>query len=255
MENLPDIIHPSWHKYLQPLFEDEKMKLIKYKILTSCNFYPASQDIFKVFSMPLEDIKVVILGQDPYPNGEAIGYAFAVNADTKTPASLRIIQKEILSTSKEEGLLGGETGKWKTLKHWVDQGIFLLNTALTVERGNANSHTNYWQWFTKEIIKIISKEVSPIWMLWGAKAQGFRDYIGPNKCAYPVSTIKSNITGEMEPTVDIAFVKSHNTNMLLQAPHPAAELYSGGKTTFSGCNHFNLCNEILELQGKEKINW
>lgn len=64
MEELPKIIHSSWHTYLQPLFDDEKMKMIKYNVLTSCDFYPSPSDIFKVFSMPLEDIKVVILGQD-----------------------------------------------------------------------------------------------------------------------------------------------------------------------------------------------
>lgn len=240
MQKIPDIIHQSWHKHLQPLFDDEKMLLMKDKILPTCNFYPNGPDIFKVFQMPLEDIKVVILGQDPYPNGEAIGLAFAVNENTAIPKSLNIIFREIIQPNSSEEFTNEVSKKDRTLSNWVSQGVFLLNTALTVEAKNPNSHTGYWQWFTREVIKIISKEVKPIWLLWGAKAQGFREYID-NKCL--ISNIK-----------EFPLIHAY-TNFYLEAPHPAAELYSGGKTKFSGCGHFTMCNEILEIKKQEKINW
>lgn len=243
MQKIPDVIHESWHKHLQPLFDDEKMLLIKDKILPSCNFYPNSNDIFKVFSMPLQDIKVVILGQDPYPNGEAIGLAFAVNSKTAIPKSLNIIFKEVIKPETSEDFINSVNAKDRTLSNWVNQGVFLLNTALTVEEKNPNSHTGYWQWFTREVIKIISREclIKPVWMLWGAKAQSFREYIGKNQIDI------NDVSSVSEDCVEV--------NFTLQAPHPAAELYSGGKTKFSGCNHFEKCNEILEIRKQEKINW
>jgi uracil-DNA glycosylase len=229
---IPDIIHESWHKHLQPLFDDVKMQKIKEDILPKISFYPESKNIFRVFSMPLDDIKVVILGQDPYPNGEAIGLAFAVSGDSQVPASLRVIRREIEETIPPPD-------KWKTLEHWQEQGVFLLNTALTVQAKNAGSHLGIWQWFTREVIKIISKESSCIWMLWGAKAQSFKEYIDKALVWSNTSSLASD------------FVEC---NIILEAPHPAAELY-GGKKKFSGCNHFKICNEILKLQNKPIINF
>lgn len=75
MEQIPEIVDSSWHEYLQPLFNDDRMKYIKYELLTKERFLPAGKDIFNVFSMPLDKIKVVILGQDPYPNPAAKAYA------------------------------------------------------------------------------------------------------------------------------------------------------------------------------------
>ena len=226
MEKIPEVIHESWHRHLQPLFDDPKMELIKSRLLPSCKFFPEAGKIFRVFSMPLDQIKVVILGQDPYFNGSAIGYAFAVDENSSIPKSLDIILKEVLNpeTSEEYVKFKNNNPQWKTLQHWVEQGVFLLNTALTVEIGKAGSHLGQWMWFTREVVKIISLEIHPIWLLWGAKAQSFKEYIG-------------------------------STNVMLQCPHPAAGAYSGGKTTFEGCNHFNLCNEILKQQNKTIINW
>lgn len=177
----------------------------------------------------------------PYPNGEAIGLAFAVNRHSKIPASLRVIKEEIEKSSNTP------TGRdrinetyWKTLTHWTEQGIFLLNAALTVARKNAGSHLGIWQWFTREVIKIISKNNTCIWMLWGAKAQDFRDFILESHPILNTNYDWSNL--------------DYSKNFILQAPHPAAELY-GGKQKFSGCNHFNLCNEILKIQNKQLINW
>lgn len=245
MEIIPQIIHKSWHEHLQPLFDDPKMILLKDKILPTCDFYPNGGDIFKVFSMPLQDIKVVALGQDPYPNGEAIGLAFAVKETKNIPASLKIIGGEIYNedhTALHHPDITPLNPKWKTLQHWVDQGVFLLNSGLTVERRNSGSHIGIWHWFTRQIVGIISKEVTPIWLLWGAKAQTLKGYISNAKIEY------SNITSIPAHT--------RNVNVILEAPHPAAETYSGstGKK-FTGCNHFNKCNEILKSKGRPPIYW
>lgn len=239
MEKIPDIIHESWHKYLQPLFDDDKMKMIRDEILAHCYFYPAPSNIFRVFSMPMEDIKVVILGQDPYPNGEANGLAFAVNEETPIPKSLHIIFKEVIKAETPTEFVEELKTKDKTLQNWANQGVFLLNTALTVEEKNASSHLGIWKWFTREIVKIISTHTNCIWLLWGSKAQEFKEYINGYS-----SYTQTGYLGD-------------DNNYILEAPHPAAELYPGGKkkTTFSGCNHFILCNEILELQNKQKINF
>lgn len=239
MEKIPDIIHESWHKYLQPLFDDNKMSLIKTSILPNCKFYPDAYNIFRVFSMPLEDIKVVILGQDPYPNGEAIGYSFAVNRDNKVPASLRVMTNEIdISKAPHHPDILPIDQQWKTLQHWVEQGVFLLNSALTVQAQLAGSHNGYWMWFTKRVIEIISVHHPVIWMLWGAKAQSFEGNIATYHPYRPME----------EPTINKAF------NYVLKAPHPAAELYGGAKK-FTGCNHFLLCDEILTKQEKQIIYW
>ena len=178
MEKIPDIIHPSWHTYLQPLFDDKKMILIKNHILPKCKFYPEIDQIFRVFSMPIEEIKVVIIGQEPYVNGTSTGYSFAVNARTPIPKSLKTIQTEIINSLVERDPdVSIESPEWKTLEHWVKQGVFMYNTALTVEVGNPTSHIGQWQWFTREVIKVISKEIRPVWLLWGSKAKSFKDLL------------------------------------------------------------------------------
>lgn len=239
MERMPSIIHPSWHPFLQPLFNDKRMIAIRDKLLSSDDYYPSSENIFRVFSMPLSEIKVVILGQDPYPNGEAIGLAFAVNKNCKIPGSLRIIHKEVENTVESpDPSTRVDKLSWITLEHWVSQGVFLLNTALTVKRKGAGSHLTEWEWFTGEVIKIIGREASkPLWLLWGAKAQKFKNFI-------PDYLIMDEQDIEM----------INPTNGVFIAPHPAAELY-GGPQKFTGCNHFNMVNRILELRKQEKINW
>jgi uracil-DNA glycosylase len=236
MEKLPQIIHSSWHEHLQPLFDDPKLAIIKDSILPAATFYPEKKDIFKVFSMPLEDIKVVILGQDPYPkSGQAIGLAFAVDALCPMPASLKIIHKEVFKETNDLKL-DNETS-WKTLNHWTNQGVFLLNTALTVKAGEAGSHVKYWQWFTREIIRIVSIFGNkPVWLLWGAKAKAYKGLI------HKYYTWHGDYKGL-------------EYNYVLDADHPAAETFPDPKGKFSGCNHFNIANDILAFKGQSKIQW
>lgn len=245
MEKIPSYIDQSWHGYLQPLFDNPKMLLIRDKILIENKYYPNSTEIFNVFRMPIDKIKVVILGQDPYPNGEAIGYAFAVSSGTKIPGSLEVIRKEVINSKVERDTLYNiDSDKWRTLVGWRNQGVFLLNTALTVEWKNPDSHVGIWQWFTREVIRIISIYASPtIWLLWGSKAKAFQDSIARR---FVIGNMKLFIE-QFEPD------KLHN--YVLLANHPAAELYPDSKYKFTGCNHFNLCNEILKKKKQNIINW
>lgn len=231
MEQLPSIIHESWHPFLQPIFDtDFSIRIIKNQILPTNDFYPEKQNIFRVFSMPIQDIKVVIIGQDPYPNPfQAIGLAFAINENCNMPASLKVIAREIKNEGLKSGFYDSDIREWRNLSHLVEQGVFLLNTALTVQRGKAGSHLNLWESFTRQVIKIIAKEVDPVWLLLGQKAQSLIPYIQK--------------IGSLE-------------NRIVIAPHPAAETYSGGKAGFYGSDCFNYVNLILEeVKNKSVIKW
>lgn len=161
------------------------------------------------------NIRRVKLRSIPKKKNQAIGYSFAVNEDIGKPVSLRIIEKEV----------GHEINR--TLQLWRDQGVFLLNTALTVEEGKAGSHSKYWEDFITNVISYISNKNPCIWLLWGKHAQKYKHLIQGN--------------GE--------------GNAILTAPHPAAEAYSGGTAGFLGCNHFKIVNSILDKQHKQQINW
>jgi uracil-DNA glycosylase len=247
MEQIPPIIHESWHPFLQELFDDEKMLMLKDDILPRAKFYPQSKNIFRVFSMPFDQIKVVILGQDPYPQeGQANGLAFAVNPTSGMPKSLQIIKNEVfqnMGISTEGAAMDYATKHpdWRTLKHWHNQGVFLLNTALTVGANDAGSHLNYWNWFTREVIHKISNNNKCVWLLWGGKAHGFMDYINKKILLNKEDKIPSNIG---------------NFNVVLKTYHPAAEAYDPTrKEKFTGCNHFHLTNKILDQMGKKMIDW
>ena len=137
--NPTEIIDKSWIPVLSQLHQ-EPLKSLYEELLPNISYQPLKEDIFRVFEMPVNKIKVVILGQDPYPTpGDAVGLAFATRAERKLPASLRIIIQEIgesvYSFSREDFKPTYDDSDWKTLDHWRKQGVFLLNTALTVETG------------------------------------------------------------------------------------------------------------------------
>ena len=161
--NLFKNVHESWIPLLHSLAYDEPMVSF-LDSLQEKSIQPPLALIFKVFEMPVQDIKVVILGQNPYPRpGTAVGRAFAIPKENKKmPAVLSFIKKETLN-SKE---LCSADLNWQTLDHWTKQGIFLLNTALTVETDGA-SHSDEWRHFTERVVAFISKEKPCVWMLWG----------------------------------------------------------------------------------------
>ena len=228
-----DIIHNSWNPILynlyQPLLSD-----LNEAILPFISYQPKKENIFRVFKMPLKDIRVVILGQDPFPTpGDAIGLSF-MNGTDKIPVSLRNIYKEIKDS----------TGRDADIKTWESQNIFLLNTALTVKTGEPGSHIIYWSKFTADVIKLISEQNPVIWILWGKYAQRYKSYI---KDPFVIKNYPDELLSEL-PIKD-------DCNYVLEAPHPASEVYSGGKAGFYGCNHFNMVNTILKAKGQNMIEW
>lgn len=236
---MPSVIHESWHPYLEPLFEgNQVLQNLLQNILPKTKYFPTYDNIFRAFSIPLQDIKVVIIGQDPYPNpNQANGYAFAVNEGQNFPPSLRVIGSEIIDEFQNDNdmflniLAINENPQWSTLQHWVDQGVMLLNTGLTVEAYKVGSHIQHWQFFIWSVVGIISKQVSPIWMLWGKKAQELESLIRRSE-------------------------NSYGSNIILTAAHPAAELYArNGKAGFYGCNHFVVANSLLAKANKTIIKW
>ena len=229
MEQIPQIIHPSWHSHLQPLFDDNRMKVLKYEILPKVPFYPEASNIFRVFSMPLDKIRVVIIGQDPYPNGEAVGLAFAIDRFKDVPYSLKKIKEEVY-TSRAEQHDTIYYSKWNTLDHWHEQGVFLLNAALTTEQKKTGAHLKYWEFFTQAVVRIISTKVNPcpIWLFWGAKARAYSSFVNLYRRYIPNTNQEVRV----------------KCNFGLEAPHPAAEAYGNGG--FMGCNHFIHVNTILK---------
>ena len=226
-------VHKSWHPILGQFYQEPLSSL--GKILSDTPYYPSRNNILRVFEKPLEEVKVVILGQDPYPSpGDAVGLSFVNGNPNKIPASLRIIYKEL----ENEGFTN------HNINNWSEQGVFLLNTALTVERGNAGSHLHYWKPFTEFVIKLLSKENPCIWILWGKKAQEFKTSIH-NPYIFQDMNLKM--------INDLPIIG--NYNYVLESPHPAAEVYSGGNAGFYGNNHFVKANAILKKQLKTEIIW
>lgn len=183
--------------------------------------FPEKQNIFKVFSLTkLDNLKVVILGQDPYHGfGQAQGLAFSTPANIKNPPSMQNILKEIQSDLGKKSIC--EDGD---LTPWAKQGVLLLNTILTVEEAKPKSHHNLgWEVFTDNIIKYISDNCEDtIFILWGSPA---------------ISKTK------------LIDRKKHH---ILTAPHPSPlSSYRG----FFGCKHFSKANEILKSLNKEFIIW
>tara|TARA_E500000318_G_scaffold53851_3_gene50157 strand:+ start:1731 stop:2444 length:714 start_codon:yes stop_codon:yes gene_type:complete len=178
--------------------------------------YPKRQDIFKAFRLcPLNEVQVVILGQDPYHNGQATGLAFGVG-HKPIPPSLRIIHKELCAQFDHNQSLDDFD---HTLEHWAKQGVLLLNTCLTVEEKTPGAHAGMWDWFVVQVLKMVQeRRRHTIFVLWGKHAQKFSKHI------------------------DVAVV---------QSAHPAAEAYSGGNGGFHGNGHFYDINDRIE----KPINW
>ena len=210
----------EWYKILDPIFRSGYFrKLVDQhrKNITNSIVYPKRGKTFRAFQMcPLESVKVVILGQDPYHDGSATGLAFANDGVGRVSPSLR----NIIQTVKNDF---GDVEVSTDLESWAKQGVLLLNTALTVERGKAGSHLDLWMPFTRDIITRLSVEKPDlVWVLWGKKAQDYEKHI-----MYP------------------------SGHTILKAPHPAAESYSGGKAGFFTCEHFKKINDKLE----QPIQW
>ena len=199
----------------------ETLQTVQQRRDESIVVFPPKDEVFSAFTVtPFEKVKVVIIGQDPYhgPN-QAHGLCFSVKPDIKPPPSLANMYKE-LATDIE----GFEIPKHGYLLPWAEQGVFLLNTVLTVEQGQAHSHKHLgWEKFTDKVIEILSEHGEGIiFLLWGGHAQKKGKKIDNNK------------------------------HFVLKAPHPSPlSVYRG----FYGCKHFSKANELLVQQGKSPIDW
>lgn len=217
-------ISNDWLKEISPEFSKQYYKdlfnFVKEEYSKNI-IYPPSEDIFNAFHFtPLNKVKVLLLGQDPYHNeNQAHGLSFSVpESQMDIPPSLQNIYKEL---NTDVGCYIPDNGY---LKKWADQGVLLLNTVLTVRAHNANSHKGMgWELFTDAVIRAVNEQDRPIvYFLWGAPAQKKAEMLNNPK------------------------------HLVLKAPHPSPlSAYRG----FFGCRHFSQCNEFLIKNGIEPIDW
>lgn len=216
-------IPASWQTRLAQEFEQDYMvALTKFLLLERQHkvIYPEPEDCFTALDKtPFENVKVVVLGQDPYHGvGQAHGLSFSVKPSVKVPPSLVNIYKEL------ENDLSIPPANHGFLNQWAEQGVLLLNSVLTVEAGKAGAHQKKgWETFTDKIIEVINQEHDGVvFLLWGAYAQKKGRYIDRQK------------------------------HCVLESVHPSPlSAYRG----FLGCGHFSKTNDYLLSRGKVPINW
>jgi len=213
----------GWDELLAPLFTDERYtkirNFLKYEYTTQ-TIYPSMYDLYNCFRLtPVDQIKCVILGQDPYhePN-QAHGLCFSVKPGVLLPPSLQNIYKEIQTDLNIKQPNCGDLTKW------AKQGVLLLNTTLSVRAHQANSHANCgWGWFTDNVIQLISKHTEhTVFLLWGSNARSKVSLIDKTK------------------------------HLVLECAHPSPlSAYRG----FFGCRHFSRTNDYLIANQKTPIDW
>lgn len=214
----------SWLEYLQPEFDKPYMKQLKAFLQTQKQegktVYPPGNLIFNAFnSTDFDQVKVVILGQDPYHGpGQAHGLSFSVPKGIRTPPSLVNIYKEI---DREFGITPAGHGN---LESWAEQGVLLLNATLTVEATKAGSHQNKgWEIFTDSVVEALNlHRENLVFLLWGSYAQKKGRVIDRNR------------------------------HLVLSAPHPSPLSAHRG---FLGCGHFRAANDYLNQHGIKPIDW
>ncbi|UVE18767.1 uracil-DNA glycosylase [Pseudomonas sp. LS44] len=217
-------LEPGWKEALRGEFEQPYMHelrafLQREKAAGKVIFPPGPLIFNALNSTPLDDVKVVIIGQDPYHGpGQAHGLCFSVQPGVAVPPSLQNIYKELKRDLNIDPPAHGY------LQHWADQGVLLLNTSLTVEQANAASHAKAgWQHFTDRVIELVSQQREHlVFLLWGAHAQSKERLIDPTK------------------------------HLILRSPHPSPLSAHRG---FIGNGHFGRTNKFLAQQGLAPIDW
>lgn len=217
-------LHDSWRARLREEFDRPYMQALKRFLeeekAAGKRIFPKGSEYFRALDLtPLDRVKVVILGQDPYHGeGQAHGLCFSVRPGVRTPPSLVNIYKELKSD------LGLTPPRHGFLEHWAQQGVLLLNSVLTVEIGRAASHQKRgWEQFTDAIIRVVNSQADPaVFLLWGAYAQ--------RKAAF----------------VD------QDRHLVLKAAHPSPLSAHNG---FLGCRHFSQANAFLEAKGRGGVDW
>ncbi|MDD7430170.1 MAG: uracil-DNA glycosylase [Oscillospiraceae bacterium] len=213
----------EWDEIMKGEFDKEYYVKLREFLKTeyfSREIYPDMYNIFNAMkTTSYSDVKAVILGQDPYHEpGQAHGLCFSVKKGTEAPPSLRNIFKELYDD------LGIPPAHHGELTKWAENGVLLLNTVLTVRRGEANSHKGMgWEIFTDNVIKKLNEREKPmVFLLWGAPAKRKRELI------------------------------TNPAHLVLMAAHPSPlSAYNG----YFGCRHFSKCNEFLAAHGMEPIDW
>ena len=215
-------IHPSWKEALEEEFSSPYFSNLREFLVAEKKehlIFPPGNQIFSAFNhTPFENVKVVIIGQDPYhQKGQANGLCFSVSPGVAKPPSLLNIFKEL---KDDLGIPVPVTGN---LEPWADQGVLLLNATLTVRQGQAGSHQGKgWETFTDAVIKKVSdKKKGVVFLLWGRFAHTKEELIDKNK------------------------------HFILKAAHPSPL----ARGAFFGSKHFSKTNELLEKQGFEPIDW
>lgn len=216
------LFNNDWDEILNEEIHKEYFKKILYLLRDLYNekeIYPSKKEVFNAFKLPYKDVKVVILGQDPYHGvGEAHGYAFST-LSKKLPPSLKNIYKELKDDLKiEKDLTDGN------LTPWVKQGVMLLNTGLTVEKDLPNSHKNIgWHEFTDIVIKKLNEKDEPVvFILWGNNARDKKKFITNKK------------------------------HLIIESAHPSPFSANYG---FFGSKPFSKTNEFLKKNNIEEIRW
>lgn len=213
----------DWDEIISDLFTSDKYLAIRkflVKEYSEREIYPSMYDLFNAFKKtPYKSVKAVILGQDPYHEpGQAHGLCFSVKQGIKLPPSLVNIYKEFKT---DLGITQPNNGD---LTKWAEEGILLLNTTLSVRRGQANSHKDCgWTWFTDEVIKRLSDRQEPIvFILWGANARSKKALIDKSK------------------------------HLIIESAHPSPlSAYNG----FFGSKPFSKTNDFLKAHGVKEIDW
>ena len=221
-------LHQSGLEPLKGEVESPYMQALRQFLVTEKQagkrIFPRGNEWFRALDLtPLEEVRVVILGQDPYHGeGQAHGLCFSVQPGVRTPPSLVNIYKEM------ETDLGIPPARHGFLEHWAKQGVLLLNAVLTVQMGMAASHQGRgWERFTDAIIRLVNARAEPVvFMLWGSYAQ--------KKAAFVDSVDKGG------------------RHLVLKAAHPSPLSAHSG---FFGCGHFSKANAFLKAQGKKPIDW
>ena len=215
-------LHDSWKALLLEEFQkDYFIQLKQFLVEEKAKYvvYPPSNLIFSAFNFtPFDEVKVVILGQDPYHGGgQANGFCFSVNDGVAMPPSLKNIFKEVVADC---GCAIPLTGN---LEHWAKQGVFLLNATLTVRQNIAGSHQKKgWEQFTDSVIKLISdNKENVVFLLWGNYARAKKELIDSQK------------------------------HLVLEAAHPSPL----ARGAFFGSKHFSQTNAYLKSKGKHQVNW
>ena len=215
------MIGNDWDKVLKKIYDGEYFKLLLLRVQNEYKnkvIFPPKHEVFNAFRLtPFANVKVVIVGQDPYHGvGEANGLSFSVKDGVKLPPSLKNIYKELYDD------LGVPIRTSGDLSSWARHGVLMLNSTLTVEKDNANSHSNIgWQQFTDDVIRLIdNNKRDVVFILWGNYARSKK-----------------------------ALIKN---NYIIESAHPSPfSAYNG----FFGSKPFSKCNNYLKSKGLEEINW